>query len=347
MQKGIKIGIIARCDHTGLGIQSKEFFDHIPCKALVVDMSNVKGGHSHLKQHHEWYPDQTIVKIDSNNKIPEATILNFIEGLDILFIFETPYDYNVFYWCREKGVKTILQLNYEFLEYPNASLYPPDLFAAPSMWHYKDIPEPKIFLQVPVSAEKFVSVKKERTFVHLAGNISHRDRNGTYLLLRCLRYIKKNVRIVIRSPRQLVEDLLPRDIPANIRLEYDICEKENYWENYDGGVMVIPRKYGGLCLIRNEALAAGMPVIMSNTSPNYDRLPKEWLVHSLHKGDFLSKQKIDVWETELDMLAMKIDEFCDPEFYNKAVSVAEVLGKEISWEHCLSHYYDVFNNLLE
>lgn len=48
-------------------------------------------------------------------------------------------------------------------------------------------------------------------------------------------------------------------------------EKANYFEMYEGhGVLVMPRKYGGLCLPVQEAMAAGLAVIMTNTAPNSD-----------------------------------------------------------------------------
>jgi hypothetical protein len=43
----------------------------------------------------------------------------------------------------------------------------------------------------------------------------------------------------------------------------------NYLDQYkDGDVLVIPRKYGGLCLPMQEALAHGIPVIMPDIEPN-------------------------------------------------------------------------------
>ena len=349
-----RIGVICRCDNTGLGVQSKEFFDNIPCKALVFDMSGIN---AHGGQNFHWFPNQQIFKVQNryeirNNvktkvgiaAIPEQIIIDFIKDIDILITFETPYDYNIFNICRAKGVKTILQLNYEFLEYP--SKFPaPDLFAAPSMWHYNDIPAPKVFLPVPVNTKHFNLVRKEKTFVHIAGNRTVYNRNGTMCFLKSLRYVKNNITVILKSQHQfeIKDDIV---IPKYINLVKDFNSSENYYDNYTGGVLVMPRKYGGLSLPCNEALAAEMPVIMTDIEPNNLWLPKEWLVPAKFIATFNCKKPVDVYEANTLDLADKVDLFCNDIFYNEAVNKARQIKETISFEALLPKYYEVFENLL-
>lgn len=59
----MKIGLLARSDDVGLGVQSLEFYRHMhPDKVLVVDMTahSRRGGPNHP----EWYPDATWVQFD-------------------------------------------------------------------------------------------------------------------------------------------------------------------------------------------------------------------------------------------------------------------------------------------
>lgn len=328
----MRVGAICRMDQTGLGIQSKEFFDHIPCKALVINSANFKGG---ITQYPHWYPNQTFVTPEKGLKINHEIIREFIKDIDVLITFETAYDYSIFDICRRNKVRTILQLNFEFLEYPSA-LPPPDLFAAPSLWRFTEIPEPKMFLPVPVDINKFTFERKPMTFIHVAGKPAAHDRNGTIPFLNCLRYVKNAINVVLYSPQPIA---IPR-IPSYINFIKDNNHKEDYYENFKGGVLVMPRKYGGLSLSVNEAIAAEMPVIMTDISPNNTWLPHEWLVFSQPAGSFQCKQNIEINEVDLHRLAEKIDQFCDDKFYNVAVEKAMNLKSQISWQALLPTYHE-------
>jgi len=329
----MRVGALCRMDFTGLGIQSKEFFDHIPCKALVIDSTKLSG----TIQNPHWYPGQKIFKIDTWLKIPIDVINEFLNDIDILITFETPYDYSIFDTCRKRGIKTVLQLNYEFLEYP--SKHPlPDLFAAPSLWNYELIPTPKMFLPVPVNVNHSVPDRQEKTFLHIAGRTAVHDRNGTLPFLRSLQYVNNRIKVIVRGQHHIT---LPR-VPSHVKLIQDFTNKENYLENYTGGVLVMPRKYGGLCLPAQESIGFEMPVIMTDISPNNTWLPKEWLVPA-HKGNsFKCKTHVDIYEVDERQLGAKIDEFCDSDFYNKAVEKAKGLKERISWEKLLPTYQKLF-----
>jgi len=333
----MRIAALCRCDQTGLGIQAKEFFDHVSCKALVIDVSRCS---STMKQNHDWYPGQTVWYYSRGAKFSQDFISDFLKDVDVLITFETPYDYSLFSYCRLMGVKTVLQLNYEFLEYPSS--FPlPDLFAAPSMWNYNDIPYPKVFLPVPVNIKKFTPKWREKTFVHVAGKPAIHDRNGTNVFLNSLQYVKNPIKVILHCQKDLV---VPK-LPSHIDLQTDFSNKPNYADNYDGGVMVLPRKYGGLSLVVNESLAAGMPVIMPDISPNNLWLPKEWLVPAIKTTSFKCKKTVDIYETESMALAIKIDEFCSNERSFGAAERAAEMGRELSWENLLPLYLQTLSSL--
>lgn len=336
----MRIGTICRMDRTGLGIQSIEFFNNIPCKALVIDVSGITNT---IPQHPEWYPGQTICRIARMGVIPQQVMEEFIKDIDVLITFENPYDYSLFSICRAKGVKTILQLNYEFLEYPS-KYPPPDLFLAPSLWHYSEISEPKAFLTVPVNTNNFVPQRKKNTFIHIEGRKAAHDRNGTQSFLRSLAHIKNDVTVILRSQQHFtISDL---SLPSNVTLITEFANKPNYYDNYTGGVLVMPRRYGGLSLVVNEALAAEMPVIMTDISPNNTWLPKEWLVPANLAGTFRCKKQVDYYEADTKALAEKIDQFCDEDFYAEAVNKTQFLKGVISWDTLKDKYYELFERVL-
>lgn len=346
----MRIGLIARCDSTGLGIQAKEFYDHIPCKALVIDfsgMSPTPSFDSILKPNYNWYPGGTIVSWGNTHRptgdIPKHVIQEFIKDLDIVVAMETPYDFNIFKMCKQQNVKTILQLNYEFLDFPSSYLPHPDLFLAPSRWHYDDIPGPKKYLPVPVNTKHFKpNASPVGHFTHNAGRPAIHDRNGTNSLLWSLIHVSKDIHLNFNSQQQARVKI---NNPA-VRYTCDDTNKAHYSDNYKGGVLIMPRKYGGLCLPINEAIAAEMPVIAPRISPNDSWLPEEWLIEARHTFSFDAKKRIDVFEPDVYSLAAKIDQFCDPEFYHKAVERAREIKKLISWDALLPDYYETFNELL-
>jgi glycosyltransferase involved in cell wall biosynthesis len=343
----MRIGLIARADNTGLGIQSKEFFDHIQCQALVIDFSAMSpAGLELLKPDLSRFPNQRVFKWGTKHNlrgdIPREVIADFIKDIDILFCMETPYDYNIFEMCRERGVKTVLQLNYEFLDFPHPTLPPPDLFAAPSPWNYLDIPCPKVLLPVPVNTKHFEHVEPIlKTFVHIIGRAAAYDRNGTDTLFQALNYVKNKITMTVHSQLPVRYTLNN----SNVKLIIQESNQKNYQSNYQGGVLVLPRKYGGLSLVMNEAIGAGMPVIATDISPNNTWLPKEWLVRSNGKLMFKSKRLIEVHEANVQVLAEKIDQFCDLDFFNEAVLTAKQIREKISWNTLLPLYLKTFNEL--
>lgn len=341
----LRIGIIARCETQGLGIQAKEFFDHIPCKALVLDLSPM----SVLKQNLHWFPNQIIFRLNkvAQGAIPIPLILDFIKDIDVLVSFETFYDCNIIDLCRAKGVKTVLQLNYEFLEYPSNLPYP-DLFAAPSLWNYNKIPDNKVYLPVPVDVSKFNAVRKYNTFVHIVGKAAVHHRNGTDTLMQCLKYVKSNIKLFIHSQHKIdFRQMAHGNIPDNVSIVTSNENKENYWDNYTGGVLVMPRKFGGLCLPMQEAMAACMPVIATDIEPNNLWLPKEWLVPATKKLTFKCKQDIDVYEADEKLLAQKIDDFCVKEYYDSQFENTRLNRWVLSWDNLKYEYYRIFRKLVD
>jgi len=334
----MRIGAILRCDNTGLGIQSKEFFDHIQCKPFVID-SSLLGNSPVLTPHSERY-GVTPYKLRKGEVISEGIIQDFIKDIDVLFAIETPYNYRFISACRERGIKTVLQLNYEFLEFPS-SLPQPDLLAAPSLWNYHDIPDRKMFLPVPVNTSKFNPIRAERTFIHIAGRPAIHDRNGTEVLFQALRHVKNKINVIIRTP----EPVRWSSVPSNVNLTIDTQNRKEYQDAYTGGVLIMPRKYGGLCLPINEALAAEMPVIAPNISPNNIWLPSEWLTEATTATQLRARKVINVYEPSVRHLANKIDEFCDPGFYDKSRMKAKALKETISWSKLLPAYHEMFESL--
>ena len=190
------------------------------------------------------------------------------------------------------GVKTVLQYNYEFLDMViNPRISVPDVLLGPSMWYFDHMQElfsdrsKVIHLPPPIDHTKFEEVRKENMskdhfrILHVGGKAASEDRNGTYSVAEMLKYSKTDYELVVKTQSQLNIGI------KDSRLKIDHSDepiRENLYGGFD--LMILPRRYAGLCLPMNEALMSGLPVFMTDISPNNYVLPKEWLANSEKTG---------------------------------------------------------------
>lgn len=343
----MRIGLIAYSTDTGLGNQTYEFYKHMkPAKTLLVDLSDF----NHMETHHDRFPDAQIVK-----GIPTCNDMAWLaSGVDLIFVCETPLNYCLFEKAETAGIKTVLQYNYEFLDYLNQpQLAKPSVLAAPTRWGFDTVSErqiaPIVDLFVPVNDESIRprEITLCRKIFHIAGRQAIHDRNGTETFIRAALKCNDKFEFIIYA--QSLDDRTRRLIAnAQQRINLQLIENlDDYEAMYDeGDVLVLPRKYGGLCLPMQEALAAGIPVIMPDISPNDQRLPKQWLVRADRKGSFMARTEIDIFETDANHLAFKMCEFADQEFMAWSNKEAITLGKALSWQNAQTQYKAMFEMML-
>jgi hypothetical protein len=311
----VKLGIIARCDNTGLGNQTFELVKMLnPEKIMLIDSSSFHTGH---QQHFEWYQGKNYSIIKG---VPDKNqIVRFIQGLDIVLSCETFYSKYFVQIAKYKKVKTVLQYNFEFLQYlQTQEKFLPDMLLGPTVWNI-DVIKEKFgnicqidFLPPPTDHKNFkenknINLKNHNRLLHVAGKAAAHDRNGTKIVLEMMKYAKSNFELVIKSQT-------PIDFSLNNdeRIEVLISNKKNREGLYNGfDAMVLPRRYGGLCLPMNEALLSGIPTFMPDISPNNYFLPKEWLANSKVVGEFMTKTKINLNEVDPRTLAFMIDNYFD------------------------------------
>ena len=118
----MKLGLIARADSRGLGIQTKGFYDALrPAKTMVVDCPSANP----LPLRRDWYPDATWI-----NGLPnERDLRNWLRDVDVVYSAETGYGQALWSEAERAGVKTVLHVNPEFLDVRDR----PSLWAAPSI----------------------------------------------------------------------------------------------------------------------------------------------------------------------------------------------------------------------
>ena len=349
----MKTTIIARCDLTGLGNQSRNWVRLLnPDKVVIIDSTPFNGN----EQHPEWYKDYNTISI--NGFIDDDGIDKVLEDTDLLLTFEIPYNYKLFERAKELGIKTILQNNWEFTDYLQQKLPHPNLFMNHSYWHLNDqrallgktwyVPTP-IFVDdyKEIYAENLLSRRAVPRFLHVAGRQTVRDRNGTLDLVKAIEGIPTNIQfqLVIKTQTTEIEGahdpriIIDRDSPED--------EKELY-RGFDA--MIMPRKFGGACLPMTEALAAGLPVIMTNVEPNNKILPKEWLVRTHSEEPLMTRTLISVDQADSHDLKNTIIKFAKRSVNEKrkdSRKARDIAIKEYSPSSVLSKWRSVVSKVIK
>ena len=127
---------------------------------------------------------------------------------------------------------------------------------------------------------------------------------ATMLLMYAMQRNRSDFELVVKSQQPL------EPIIKDKRITWDPSAPDDQWRLYaDFDALIMPRRYGGLCLPLNEALTGGLPVIMSHTSPNDAVLPGDWLVQGAFNGGFTSRVPIPYFNVNVALLARKLDEW--------------------------------------
>ena len=349
----MRLGIVAYSTNTGLGVQTYNLYKYLkPTKVMLVDLFKLNG----METHHERFPGAQIVDGIPKNGDIDA----FLVDLDVVFVCETPLNYYLFRRAKELGVKTVLQYNFELLDYFEQPKLPvPDVFAAPTWWRYNDVPfENKTYLPVPIETKDVPYRVSDgvKTFLHIQGRPAVEDRNGVCIFAEAARIIEeelpKRFQFIVRTQDRQVGQNLAYNAPWLKVSASDLPDSADLYK--DGDVLVMPRKYGGLCLPVNEALARGMPVIMPDIEPNNRWLPDQWLVPAEKKGSVHTRLSIDLYECNARALANKMlelaamqprkDEDERPvigQHFAAECKEARALAMQYSWEG-MKHTYETF-----
>lgn len=334
-------GLIARADNRGLGQQTWAVYRNLtPAKTLVVNCPSQQP----LKVRLDRFPDAQVV-----DGIPNRSGLEqFCDGLDAIYTAETGYTPLLWQVAQERGVRTVLHANYEFLDRHDK----PTVWAAPSLWHFDQFPQGAIHLPVPIETDRLTVEPKPATasrFLHVVGRPAIHDRNGTGDFLQALTMVKSPIMVTITCQRSgyigaLLNDLHIR-IPSHINLYVASTDADNYWDLYRGQhAMILPRRFGGLCLPAQEAIGCGLPVVMPNISPNDTWLPRQWLTQPHVAGEFTAKQRIRYYRTEPADLAAVIDRLAqDQQFYSEALTQASTIRDNLSWTTLTPTYRDLLS----
>jgi hypothetical protein len=335
------VGSVVLATDQGLGILAKSFYDSGVIKRVLIEVMPKR------TSHFEWYPG-------AKTYTPE-NIEGFLDGLDVLLIFEKLADWTVMERAREKGIRIVLMPMYEIT--PESLPIEPDHYLAPSaleLEKYKNKARVDL-ISVPVEVPWRLR-SRARVFVHNSGTCWSFFRNGTFELLESLPMIKSSAKLIIRMLRPLRASDFRRharksDIPRALEL-LDAAQRDprvelvigvEPWESLwrEGDVFVFPEKYNGLSLPLQEAYASGMLVMAADRHPVNTWLPKDPLIPVAEYRwgeDFGIPIRHAIVKAE--QIAANIDQW-----YDEEIEALSLQGKEWalenSWEQMRQPYLDI------
>lgn len=291
----LRIGLIARADDRGLGHQTWEMYRHLhPARTLVVRVpaSEAAGFAPRLDR---FAADDTVTVCDlgADGGLPPAAVAWLVAGCDVIVSAETLYDWSIVETARARGVASVVQLNPELWPHARHEHLPhPSVWWAPTTWRLETLPAGVRHVPVPVPVDRWPNVaaspgvadpSRPLAVLHVAGHAAAGDRNGTKLLAKAVGSTRQPMTVTVVSQDRVCRHQWPRRPHLEVRVVTG--STGDYWDLYAGhDVVVIPRRYGGLCLPALEAQAAGAAVVMPGCSPQVQDWPAVVTVKARQRG---------------------------------------------------------------
>lgn len=253
-------GLVARADNGGLATQTYEFWRHLkPAKVLLVDLGPKGRGTFHASRFDGHSEKRVCVGYPGR-----ADLDWLLEGVKTVYTAEVTYGPLLPTLCAQHEVRLVIHANPELWDEKECR-GPTTQVIVPTSWEQDRVPNCSM-MPVPVARDVIpYRLRSEcRVFLHPAAPAFH-DRSGTLLLHAVLPRLRERATVLVagRDPGR-------RNRPQKtnrVTVEY-LHDRDHYWSVYDqADVMILPRRYAGLSLPIQEALAAGMPVVTLDLPP--------------------------------------------------------------------------------
>lgn len=342
--KSFSLGIVARCDNTGLGNQTRNMVRMLnPDKVLVIDSTPFNKN----EQNFHWYDEYNTDKVYGFPTIQQYQ--NWMQGLTHILTCESFYNDLVINKAMRLGIKTFVQPNFEFMDAMIRPMTAPTKYLMPSRWKVEEVKSrypSTMYLPPPIFPEDFAEAREvnrlregKRRFVHIVGKEASKDRNGTRSLLSALKYTESDFELVIKS--QFPLESWSEDQRVTVEIGNHI-DPQDLYKGFDA--MILPRRYGGLCMPMIEALVSGLPVIMTDISPNNSVLPREWLAPAVVHDKLLTRMWLDVFAADETALAKTIDKLCEEDLGEDKLRAIRI-GETYSADNLRERYIEAMNGL--
>lgn len=317
----MRVGVVSPLTDRGLGIQSWEAARNLDASVLFIETNDPSA-----PSHPERAPDAVRVRWQSG--LDPKAVRNWLRTVDVVYAAETFYDHRIPKWATATGVASVLHANPEFW---TGAQDPTRLWSATD-WRREVMPARTEVVPFPVATDRFTPAEPHDgpcRWLHVAGKRALADRNGTGTVVNALPHLTEpcEVRIVVQHGEV---PSLP-NIPPHVTVTL-LDPPADYWHLYDDAdALVLPRRYGGLCLPVQEACAAGLAVLMSDLPPNQawpgPRVPAQfWRKVTMPCG------RVAVHDVSPITLAAAMDTMADPDRRAEAQAGSRAWAAAHSWD---------------
>lgn len=333
----MRLGIIGRADEGGLGVQTLEYARHLdPERVLVVDLDPPRG-EVHPERFlttPQWSMDT--VKYPPGEGDPHRW-REFVRNVDVILTAESTYLWDLPGLCAQNQTKLVVHANPElYADGPQ----PGYAIWAPTSWELHRLPHGTPVVPVPVDRDRCArrtNGHPVRVLVHVSAP-AMLDRNGSDLVKAAITRCRERFDLLVVGPEAPLE---PTQV-GKVRI-HPVPAQRDYWRIYDGAqALVLPRRYGGLCLPMQEAASMGLPIVAMDADANAARLEPDLLVGSVHADPTTMRGgSFSVHQSTPEQLALVLDRLVsDDELADRGRWASEEWAAGLDWSHWAAAYRD-------
>lgn len=326
-----RLGMIVRCDQGGLGNQTRDLHKHLtPSTTLLINLPSEKG--RGIGYPADFAGPDTMHWHD--DVIPPDIARQFEDRCDVILSVE------VFYSAVFSKARTVLVANPELWQGYDATT-----LVVPTTWMLERMPPEAVVLPHPVTHPPVSQVRRRHsvtTFLHVAAP-AMLDRNGTTTVMEALQHVDEQCQLWVHAPGTPSPTGDTRFTVSKVDVRWSSRYNRNAWSTYDveADVMLLPRRYGGLCLPVQEAAACGLPSVMTalspqNTWPVWTIPTKSHYTYPMRGGEF------PVYDTDPRELAKAMTDMVRGGVDIEALSDAALAwAEQLSWDNLLPRWQEL------
>jgi hypothetical protein len=293
------LGMVVRDDQGGLGNLTFEAWTHLqPAVTVVVQSRPCRG----VPRPQVFTADFTETHY-VNNPVTADEWTKFAPLADVWWSAETWYCDDAERILADAGCRSVLYVMPEYFAGSDAT----DLWN-PTGYLHDRLPDRAKVMPWPTSPPPSWRLRtRVQRILHISGGASS-DRNGTQAFVQALRLVNNECDVLVHQPD--ANNRLPASAfktPGHVRLR----QTTDYHDTLTGlyqwaDLLVLPRRYAGLCLPALEAAATGCLVAMPNVAPQ-DEWPIITFPATPARPLRLKGGRIPAWDTDPQVLARLLD----------------------------------------
>lgn len=298
----MRLGMVVRDDQGGLGNLTFRAWEQLrPEVTLVVQWRPCRGVPDSEKFFAEW--TETYI---TDRPIPDATWSKMATMADVWWTAET--------WYSDTAENILRAANTRSVLYAMPELF--DGSQADEVWNPTRYLENRFGLSDVVSwpttpPEKWEPRTKVRRLLHVSGGASL-DRNGTETFLESLHFVETPCDVMLHAPDDNASTL--KDAVAKLPEQHNVMVSWGYEKDlsrfYDwADMLVMPRRYAGLCLPAFESFGHACLVLMPDVEPQayWPIVPVQ---AEKRRPIRIKGGHVPFWRVDAQVLADRIEDVC-------------------------------------